>query len=335
MKINVEKMVATALLSGNNEHIQAAEDIAHLALNDFHGIRVPPDEVLKEAERIAVPRGIARTGAIFVFERDDTDALASLDWQPKDLPPLPYPRCWFEVWDMDQDAPVPVLAFRDMDGSDMQLVAYALLEREQCAEWRVYGVFYETRPDGRQGLSNMAWDIVATTHIPFNEKGDAKVLWSGDGGADIDVNDPELTVGIRTHPARTAWLDTLSGDEVVVQQNMHLAPVALVQIIDTLGARHHNVALPRPTKRRFERRWGIAHPNIYFVDLRAAGDDPADGNGESRYRHRWMVRGHYRRDDGGRFNVPGKGLCTWVRPYIKGPAGAPWKGRPIYTAAAV
>lgn len=43
------------------------------------------------------------------------------------------------------------------------------------------------------------------------------------------------------------------------------------------------------------------------------------------YKYRRMVRGHWRR-------LPEKSM--WIKAYIKGPAGAPWKGRPVYKVTA-
>jgi hypothetical protein len=96
--------------------------------------------------------------------------------------------------------------------------------------------------------------------------------------------------------------------------------ILLVQLIDVLGARQVELSIPRPHRRAHERRHQHSHPAVYFVDLRQAGDQKP-GSGRE-YRHRWLVRGHWRHLADGR--------RTWVRPYVKGPAGAPWRGRPIY-----
>ena len=111
-------------------------------------------------------------------------------------------------------------------------------------------------------------------------------------------------------------------DPLVGAMNAHFA-ISLVQIIDVLGARHVQLDVPRPHRRAHERRFGLPHPQVYFVDLRQAGEKKA-GAGGHQYNHRWLVRGHWR-------HLP-SGRRTWVRPYVKGPAGAPWRGRPVYVS---
>jgi hypothetical protein len=111
--------------------------------------------------------------------------------------------------------------------------------------------------------------------------------------------------------------------------SVHYLPEHLVHVLHTLGAKTSDYSIPRSQRRRFERRFGYEHPKFYRVDLRGS-DSEKSGISDWHYRHRWLVRGHYRLSEAGLHNVPGKGLCTWVRPYVKGPAGAPWKGRAVY-----
>ena len=97
--------------------------------------------------------------------------------------------------------------------------------------------------------------------------------------------------------------------------------ILLVQLIDVLGARQVELQVPRPHRRAHERQFQHDHPKVYFVDLRQAGEKKGSA-GSREYHHRWLVRGHWRQLASGR--------RTWVRPYVKGPAGAPWQGRPVY-----
>lgn len=102
-------------------------------------------------------------------------------------------------------------------------------------------------------------------------------------------------------------------------------PVILAEVVQMTDSRHDEMKIPRPHARAHQRRFGIAHPTVYFLDLRYAGDRPVPTGTGLGYRHRWMVRGHWRRYKSGE--------RTWIRPYVKGPAGAPWKGRPFYTTS--
>jgi hypothetical protein len=102
-----------------------------------------------------------------------------------------------------------------------------------------------------------------------------------------------------------------------------LLPACLVELITVEGVRHQSVAIPRGHRRAHERKYTERPAEAYFVDLRTTGDPGKSARtGEREYRYRWFVRGHWRR--------LGPHRRTWVRPHVKGPAGAPWKGRPTY-----
>ena len=66
---------------------------------------------------------------------------------------------------------------------------------------------------------------------------------------------------------------------------------------------------------------------VKVIDLRrlvhrSGSGVPGDGEGDREYRHRWVVRGHWRQQAHG----PGRSLrrTTWVQPHVKGPEGAPF-----------
>ena len=62
---------------------------------------------------------------------------------------------------------------------------------------------------------------------------------------------------------------------------------------------------------------------VTLIDLRALRQvdiDPVDESGRV-YRHRWVVRGHWRQQAFGPDRSQRKPL--FIAPYIKGPAGAP------------
>lgn len=76
--------------------------------------------------------------------------------------------------------------------------------------------------------------------------------------------------------------------------------------------------------RRAYARTGRPDPQITMVDLRrqyvpSVADEP--GQADGRYRHRWVVSGHWRQQPHG----PGRTLRRqqWIPAYVKGPDGAP------------
>lgn len=80
----------------------------------------------------------------------------------------------------------------------------------------------------------------------------------------------------------------------------------------------------KPTARAYARD-GLPAPEVTVVDLRRQytpqDQEPDDEAGSRRYRHRWVVSGHWRNQPYG----PGQSLRrqTWVPSYVKGPEGAP------------
>lgn len=63
---------------------------------------------------------------------------------------------------------------------------------------------------------------------------------------------------------------------------------------------------------------------VTLIDLRPLPTAPADNAAEPsgrRYRHRWIVRGHWRNQSVGQKH--GERRITWVSSYVKGPEGAP------------
>ncbi|MET7713716.1 hypothetical protein [Streptomyces sp. NPDC005407] len=80
----------------------------------------------------------------------------------------------------------------------------------------------------------------------------------------------------------------------------------------------------KPT-RRAHTRDGMPDPEVTIVDLRrqyVPQDQDPDGEGDGRrYRHRWVVSGHWRDQAHG----PDRSLRrkTWIPAHMKGPEGAP------------
>lgn len=303
-------------LFSRGETLPRAEEICQLALN---GWSVPSGAIL-DAERTVFTTGIARTGSIFVLDIEDMAALQDLERDAPELPPLPFPRCWFEVWDSDRGAPTTIQSFTDLDGRKEWLIAYAVLETRPSAEWMIFGVLRsEGTDESHHAISIRGWGLRVL--VPDDlEKGVA-----------IGPTDRDLSpVGVVLLPEDQRILAGLDSESQQRIQNIFRGPLDLAQLINVLGAKHTTYSMPRARRREFQRRYRQSAPTIYLVNLRSAGSDEP-GHGDRIYRHRWLVRGHYRRHPDGQHLVPGRGPCTWVRPYVKGPPGAPWKGRGIYS----
>lgn len=320
-KVSVERLVCSQLLSASGESLQSAEVVAKLALNDYPVAY----NATKHAERVIASTTVARTGGVFLLCPEDAFAVADLDWEPTELPPLPYPRCWFEIWSEEEQSPQPFIKYEDVYDESETVLAFAVVEADPCARWAVYGISVS-----ETGTQVTGWDLQVRPSEGWQERQHIVQL------SDEPVTDTHLAgskIAVRLEPEDLDRIAALPPERNEAIWRVWALPIVLTQLVTVLGARHVPVALPRARRREWTRRYGPELPTIYYVDLRATGEI-APGSSDRQYYHRWLVRGHYRRDPRGTHQVPGKGVCAWVRPYVKGPVGAPWKGRPIYVAGA-
>jgi hypothetical protein len=301
----VEDLVVTQMLRYyGNQRVPVDEGVVQTALTPMH---VGPLDTPEEQDGFL--NAILRTGTVFVLNPEDVPALNAnlMDtaWDPWDgLPPLPFPRLWIECGHPHTSDPT---SFPGTEPGD---------EWSETGSWTgLYGI-------GIVGDENgwVAAELYEGSRVFDNVM---RYPWDADAGASVEIHrifpDASSHYPIPELELRDEQLETTGRDPVVDAMAAWRA-ILVVQMIDILGARHVPVDIPRPHRRAHERRFGVAHPFVYFIDLRQAGDSKP-GSGDRQYHHRWMVRGHWRHYDGRR---------TWVRPYVKGPAGAPWRGRPVY-----
>jgi hypothetical protein len=88
------------------------------------------------------------------------------------------------------------------------------------------------------------------------------------------------------------------------------------------------VTAPRAARRRIERLDPVLDPTVRYIDLRHARTEPSDrpdddGKGTREYRHRWIVRGHWRNQ-----YYPSRGdhRPIWIDPHLAGPEDKPLLG---------
>ncbi|GHJ34290.1 hypothetical protein TPA0910_87230 [Streptomyces hygroscopicus subsp. sporocinereus] len=132
-------------------------------------------------------------------------------------------------------------------------------------------------------------------------------MWS----ANLPVTDEPMSMAELPPEAPATAAGALAAAWLLMQQPM---------LIDRT---HHRADGPT---RRAHSRDGLPDPEVTVVDLRrqyVPQDQDHDANeGEGRrYRHRWVVSGHWRNQ------ACGPGLSerrqTWIPSYVKGPGGAP------------
>lgn len=335
-----EQLHGPKILSAiSGETLSAAEAITRLAANPLWLASDPDrDRHVLGAEHLQTLATILRTGGFFVFTREDIpppptgDGRSELDV----LPPLPFPRMWIEVAGASRDE----RTLYDFDGHVVEWFGFAIIEETPFEQWRVISPI----SDGQ--VTQEILEKVANTPGANQAALDAIIArWKLPDGVYERIacrewtlkRDPEMEnrIGVQVGSDLPLFNDlvksgAIPADWAPFTQGWTEFPEILVQLLHTLGVVHESSMVPRPRRRAFQRRYGVEHPNIYWVHVRST-DEPVEGKGDREFHHRWLVRGHYRRQETGTHIVPGKGACTWVRPYVKGPEGAPWKGRPIYT----
>jgi hypothetical protein len=228
-----------------------------------------------------------------------------------ELPPLPYPRIAIEAEEQNG------WLVSTTNNQEMAVYAIFISEREQGRIWDCLWYWgdahdYE-RPydDDDKYVPYLAWTIEANPGEKFHVSG----AYHGH---------PGNTDAIEEGPAQT----------------LAKFAIELAQIISADRVPHEPVGF---VSRQQKRKWKSKHPyvitsdkpRVYYVNLHAAGErkDHEEGDGSRVYHVRWLVRGHWRHYGGGR-TKDGKRTfakkATWVKAYVKGPVGAPWKGRPVY-----
>lgn len=157
---------------------------------------------------------------------------------------------------------------------------------------------------------------------------DGPKLLSALPGADVSRVPPLLAVREARLPVTD---EPVSLDDLPAYEGMRPSRA----IVAALAASWHLMQQPQLTDRTVQepgraearalRRADLPDDGVTLVVLRRqytpADRDPDAGSDGRRYRHRWVVSGHWRNQAYG----PGRSLRrqTWVPSYVKGPEGAP------------
>lgn len=332
------------------------------ALGELEAARLPVHEVetriaLNPLMRAMFNRALApqlmfgmmtRASVLFVVDHEEfAQAVGSsqaADGAPltPELPPLPYPRIAVEC---AEDA---TWALGTPGGGEhaADLELFAINETEQGERWAVALLVRNAISDNEQlevmRRAQLAANTRAATELLAEEYGQRVLLFEllrdGTvivfGGVDLKGTPPPYE-GM-TPSQLDAWAAQATAAGVHPVERRHEPddpfavatrtwPIEFAHLVNARGVNVGEVIVPRGQRRRFQRK-RLVHPRVYFVVIGGEDDDERQGHSEREYHCRWLVRGHWRRFKSGE--------RTWVRPYIKGPAGAPWRGRPVYVTTA-
>lgn len=129
------------------------------------------------------------------------------------------------------------------------------------------------------------------------------------------------------------WPDGVSDGESSVDTDARIALqrtiLATWLLMGQTLVRSEPMTAPRAARRRIERLDPVLDPTVRYIDLRRARTEPSDqpddesGKGAREYRHRWIVRGHWRNQ-----YYPSRGdhRPIWIDPHFAGPEDKPLLG---------
>jgi hypothetical protein len=292
-----------------------------------------------EAEGVPPERylGALQTSAWFNIDSDMLDGvLQGADPTIDELPPLPFPRIALDArW-----------ALR---GTRSPLFAVSLEESQDASHHLMHAqkVLYpgDPVPDATYTLAcatmiifeiqqGMLWDVMTTmTYIDRHKNWVRNPTFFGfhvtsqqhladhDGWRKYNMfgwseDEKDTVVEFDTFFGHLVWKTAVSAAHIITATNI----------------RNVRVLPKRKQMRDLNRRHRYApiEARIYRVDINQ-NTLVTSGASDREFHCRWMVRGHYRRTAHGEYRHPVDGSpASWVRAHIKGPAGAPWKGRPYH-----
>lgn len=288
-------------------------------------------------------RTLMSTGGIYRVDGGEDGAQGVLDsiWGGlpfTELPPLPFPRMWFEARSPDGNF-MPLWRGTPPEGSwnandTSELWGLGITEVVPGSSW---GICVVRKDD---------WDYIASGSGGLDDPGDYYMRTTGHRFKDGSILSSLRYERVDAHELLTtaqspdslfipmnADQQTVSFSEYAYRGAMLAWAVVLADIVTARNVDRREAFLPRKAQKQMQR----AAPRqrfesrIYNVSIATATGEAKDETGNY-LSVRFMVRGHWRKSQAEHARwVESKGdHCVWVAGYVKGPPGAPWKGRPIY-----
>lgn len=304
---------------------------------DLQQYLVKGTDDLAQYESAVFLRSILSTGGIYRLDGGENGTQGVLDsiWGGlpfTELPKLPYPRMWFEARDQ-HGQPCPL--WRGNPPEDAW-------NRVDCGE--LWGIAISEISPGT------AWAVVAVrhsgwfyeTHIELQKKGDEYERVDSDSGLMFDSHryerlDREMIQYLPPDQSHL-WIkdeeDRRRYDSESAYRGAMMGwAVTLVDIVTARNIDLRETFLPSRAVKQLTRAAPLKKffSRVYDVSISTSSSDAKDETGNY-LTVRFMVRGHWRISDSERAEwVEAKEAhCIWIRAHIKGPPGAPWKGRPVY-----
>ena len=268
--------------------------------------------------------GYAEHSAVYLLDDEASEFFSAAynaemveDLTTLELPPLPYPQLLFESMD----------GAWHLAGGGGELSLFCVSEEQRGERW-ILGFLIHTYEDN--------WNDELREQLTIGERISPGLLTSirrsGYGqwrlarlerSGEVWEIEPSNVPGPGTYMVEDDDLKNvrLADDHKAVYSQI----VELVHLITARGVQTVSLPYTRAQRRRSARKGIDRAPTVYTVRIGGGTQVAGEGPGTREYHCRWLVRGHWR-------YMAQTNTRTWVRPHIKGPAGAPWKGRPVYVA---
>lgn len=338
-------LITTRMLEKYGERLSAAEVPTILCLDPLYG-GSPPEREGWNSEEATTDEGLSRTevmffvtmlrtGSIFLLDPEEVEGAFGQPAPVMELPPLPFPRVVIEghSWRAGQ-MPMFRGERHDLDYMEVESGSRSANYREE--DGRVYVGMSDELAEDFPG-EYLYMDMLVISELEPGQTWDVGMGYhfGGEDGARLFDTGEFLFSTDRVTPEGIAGKEKLRVDNPVfdkVSEFVRSIAVTAAHLIVADRVPRREVVLPRAQRKHLRRVARLEEqPQIYFVDIAAAGEEREPGVSDREYRHRWLVSGHWRLNAGGKTFVRHKGgVCSWVRPYVKGPPGAPWKGRPVH-----
>ncbi|MEV6712709.1 hypothetical protein AB0M48_11775 [Lentzea sp. NPDC051208] len=185
----------------------------------------------------------------------------------------------------------------------------------------------ENRPSESDETADQVADHVLATFLPHLERAPVPPSFAPPHGYEWCALTPmEFT-------EMEGWPDGVSEDESSRDSEARIAMQRTILttwlLMGQTLVRSEQVTAPRAARRRIERLDPVLDPTVRYIDLRRARTEPSDrpdedfGNGTREYRHRWIVRGHWRNQ-----YYPSRNdhRPIWIDPHFAGPEDKPLLG---------
>jgi len=270
--------------------LRHAADVVPLDIGDGP-LEEADDPDFSDYQRIYAT-AVTNLSAAAYYLLDAVDSRPALLSSPPEQETFP-PLPFTRVW-VEMTHLTPLLRFVDKhDDKHMDILGAMVIEVEQGRVWDIY--------------------------LPFQMDDEAEFYF----------------IAGRIAPDRAVVLDPAFNYGSLSFTVIRQLAIGIIHLITARNAPPQEVRLPRPQRKRIARdpRSASAASRVYYVDLHTAGETETSLGSSREYHVRWLVRGHWRHIASGRTFCTccnPEQIATWVAPYIKGPPGAPWKGKQVH-----